>query len=93
MVGKHHGRWGGAKVKRYCYSICAITTADVIMIKAFILGTVVGVAVAATPAYNYGRGAPLLSNPFQERTVGTIVGEAARNVAADVKKGIRELAK
>jgi hypothetical protein len=63
------------------------------MLKAFFIGLVVGGLLIAAPAYNYGRGAPLISNPFDERSVGTIVSETARNVTDDVKKGIRELAK
>jgi hypothetical protein len=67
------------------------------MLKSFLIGAVVGAVLAVAPAYNYGRGAPVLSNPFAARgvgtIVGTIVGETARNVAGDVKKGIRELSK
>jgi hypothetical protein len=63
------------------------------MLRSLAIGIAIGAALAVAPAYNYGRGAPVLSNPFEERSVGTIVEETARNVADDVKKGIRELAK
>ena len=79
--------------RRYCYSIRGLTTAGLLMLKSFLVGTVIGAVLALAPAYNYGRGAPLFSDPFEARSVGTIVGDTARNVADDVKKGIRELAK
>jgi len=79
--------------RRYCYSIRGLTTAGLLMLRSFLIGTIVGAVLAVAPAYNYGRGAPLFSNPFEARSVGAIVGDTARDVAGDVKKGIRELAK
>jgi len=63
------------------------------MIKLFTIGLVIGVVVTAPLAYNLGRGAPLLSNPFEERTLGTVVKEKAKNIANDVKDGVKELTK
>lgn len=61
--------------------------------KTFILGLVVGAAVAAPLAYNHGRGAPLLSNPFKERTLGTVVKEKAQELRDDTREKLKELAK
>lgn len=63
------------------------------MIKLFTTGLVIGTVVTAPLAYNLGRGAPLLSNPFEERTLGTVVKEKAKNIADDVKDGVKELTK
>lgn len=62
-------------------------------IRAFLIGIASGAFVATPLAYNYGRGAPLLSSPFEQRTVGTIVKEKAKNIADDLKDGVRELTK
>ncbi len=61
--------------------------------KAFVLGLVVGAAGAAPLAYNQGRGAPLLSNPFAERTLGTAVKEKAQELRDDTRDKIKELTK
>jgi hypothetical protein len=63
------------------------------MIKLFTIGLVIGAVVTAPLAYNLGRGAPLLSNPFEERTLGTVVKEKAKNIAEEVKDGVKELTK
>jgi hypothetical protein len=49
-------------------------------LKPFLFGLITGALVASWPAYNYGRGAPLYSNPFAQRTLGTIVKEKAEGV-------------
>jgi hypothetical protein len=61
--------------------------------KTFVLGLVVGAAAAAAPAYNHGRGAPLLANPFAERTLGTAVKEKAQELRDDTRDKLKELTK
>lgn len=47
--------------------------------KSFVLGLVLGAVVAFLLGMNYGRGVPLLGNPFAERDlVGTVRNEAGR---------------
>jgi len=61
------------------------------MVKSFFIGAVLGAAVSGTLAYNAGRHAPLLANPFEPRDAATVVKETARHIGADVKDGVREL--
>jgi hypothetical protein len=59
----------------------------------FILGLVLGAGIAAPLAYNHGRGAPLLSNPFIERTLGTVVKEKAEGLVEGAKEKMHDITK
>lgn len=48
-----------------------------VQLKTFLAGAVVGALIAFFLGMNFGKGAPLLSNPF-ERDIGTIKGKAER---------------
>ncbi len=64
------------------------------MVKSFLIGAMLGTLVAGPIAYNYGRDAPLLSNPFQDRSVSTLIREQIdniQNLAEDVKAGFKEV--
>jgi hypothetical protein len=63
------------------------------MIRLFAAGLVIGAVVTAPLAYNLGRDAPLLSNPFEERTLGTIIKKKAKGIADDVKDGVKEISR
>lgn len=58
--------------------------------KSFILGLAIGAVIAFLLGMNYGRGTPLLSNPFAERDlVGAVKGEAGR-IAEDAREKIHD---
>ncbi len=61
------------------------------MIKSLLVGVALGAILAAPLAYNIGRGAPALSNPLEDRSVGTIVKETAHNLSEGAKSTFREL--
>lgn len=57
-------------------------------IKGFIVGAIIGGAVCFALGYNYGRGAPLLTNPFAEYTIGDRLREGAERAGEKVKEGV-----
>jgi gas vesicle protein len=62
-------------------------------LKPFLFGLIIGAIVASWPVYNYGRGAPLYSNPFEKRTLGTIVKEKAEGVVEGAREKLHDVTK
>ncbi len=62
-------------------------------LKPFLFGLIIGAIVASWPAYNYGRGAPLYTNPFAQRTLGTIVKEKAEGVVEGAREKLHDVTK
>lgn len=61
-------------------------------IKGFIVGAIIGGAVCFALGYNYGRGAPLLTNPFQEYTLADEVKQGAEKAGEKLKEGVDKAA-
>ena len=59
-------------------------------LRALIIGLIVGGALGFGAGYNYGRGAPIVSNPFKERTLATQAQEKANEIVDGVKKKIHD---
>jgi hypothetical protein len=55
-----------------------------------ILGLLIGAAAGGTLGYNHGRGAPLLSNPFEPYTLADRLREGTGSVLDGVRKEIHE---
>jgi gas vesicle protein len=62
-------------------------------IKSFVLGAIVGAAAGAWPAYNLGRNAPTFSNPFQKRTIETVIKEKANEAVETTREKIHDITK
>lgn len=66
-------------------------------IKTFIFGLVIGVLIAFPLGMNFGRDAPLFSNPFAERDIQQKVGEKVKEgtgkMADKVKEGTEKVLK
>lgn len=61
-------------------------------IKGFIVGAVIAGAVCFALGYNYGRGAPLLTNPFESYTLGDEVRRGAERAGETLKQGVDKAA-
>ena len=53
-------------------------------------GIVLGLCAGAWMGINIGRDAPLLSNPFVERTVGDRIKDEAADVYDDTREALRK---
>ncbi len=62
-------------------------------LKKFLLGLVVGIVVAFPLGINFGRGAPLLSNPFAKPEIQKKVKAQAENLVEDTKSAIHDATK
>lgn len=62
-------------------------------LKKFLLGLVVGIVVAFPLGINFGRGAPLLSNPFAKPEIQKKVKAQAETLVEDTKSVIHDATK
>lgn len=62
-------------------------------LKMFLTGLVVGAIVAFPLGINFGKGAPLLSNPFAKPDIKTKVTTGAKKMLEGAKEGIHEATK
>lgn len=62
-------------------------------IKSFILGVLVGGLLAGWMAFNYGRNAPLFSNPFEQGKLKEAVKETAKEVVEETRGKIHDATK
>jgi hypothetical protein len=62
-------------------------------LKTFLIGLIVGAAAGAWPAYNLGREAPLWANPFEKRTIGTVIKEKANEAVETTREKIHDITK
>jgi hypothetical protein len=62
-------------------------------VKTFVLGLIVGAAIGAWTSYNLGRDAPLFSNPFEKRTIGTVIKEKANEAVETTREKIHDITK
>jgi hypothetical protein len=58
--------------------------------KSFLVGLAIGAVVAFLLGMNYGRGAPLLSNPFAARDVMSAVKSEAGRIAEGAREKLHE---
>lgn len=59
-------------------------------LKTFVLGAFLGALVAFFLGMNYGKGAPLLSNPFAERHLSDKIKDKAEKIADNAREKIHE---
>lgn len=62
-------------------------------LKSFIVGAVLGGIIAFFLGMNYGKGAPLLSNPFAERNISATIKDKAEHMAEGAREKIHEATK
>lgn len=62
-------------------------------LKSFFVGLIVGGLVAFFLGMNFGKGAPLLSNPFAERTVTSVLKDKAGQIAEGAREKLHEATK
>jgi len=62
-------------------------------LKMFLYGLFVGAIIAFPLGINFGKGAPLLSNPFEKRDIKTKVTTGAKKILKDAKEGLHEVTK
>lgn len=62
-------------------------------IKTFVLGVIIGAVAGSWPAYNLGRNAPLYANPFQKRTIETIIKEKANEAVETTREKLHDITK
>ena len=62
-------------------------------IKSFVVGIVLGALIAFLLGMNYGRGDPLLSNPFAKRDLATTLKGKAGEIAEGAREKIHEATK
>ena len=62
-------------------------------IQIFIYGALIGAIIAFPLGINYGRGAPLLSNPFAKPDLKTKVKTEAKEILEKTKQSIHEATK
>ncbi len=62
-------------------------------LKKILLGLVVGIVVAFPLGINFGRGAPLLSNPFIKPEIQKKVKAQAESIVEDTKSAIHDATK
>lgn len=59
-------------------------------IKMFVIGAIVGAAVAFPLGINFGRDMPLLSNPFKKPTIQERAKQQAAQLLEETKKAIHK---
>jgi len=62
-------------------------------LKMFFTGLFVGAIIAFPLGINFGKGAPLLSNPFAKQDIQTKMTTGAKKMIEDAKEGIHEATK
>lgn len=62
-------------------------------VKSFIVGIIVGGAIAFMLGINYGREQPLWSNPFAKRDLGQTVKEKAESIVEGAREKLHEATK
>lgn len=62
-------------------------------LKSFVAGIVIGALIAFFLGMNYGRGAPLLSNPFAQRDLAGTIKHKAGEIAEGAREKIHEATK
>jgi len=62
-------------------------------IKSFVFGLIVGGLLAGWTAFNYGRNAPLFSNPFEQGKLKQAVKETAKDVVEETRGKIHDATK
>jgi hypothetical protein len=62
-------------------------------IKLFLTGLILGGIIAFPLGINFGKGAPLLSNPFEKRDIKTKVKDKAKVILEEAKESIHEATK
>jgi gas vesicle protein len=61
--------------------------------KSFLFGLVVGAVVAFLLGMNFGRGAPLISNPFAKRDLSATIKDEAGRLAEGAREKLHEATK
>jgi len=59
-------------------------------LKSFVIGLIVGGVIAFLLGMNYGRGAPLWSNPFAQRDLAATLKDKAGEIAENAREKIHE---
>jgi gas vesicle protein len=62
-------------------------------IKLFLSGLLIGAIIAFPLGINFGKDAPLLSNPFEKRDIKTKVKDKAKVMLEEAKESIHEATK
>lgn len=62
-------------------------------LKSFLVGLVLGAVIAFLLGMNYGKGAPLLSNPFAHRSLADTLKNEAEHIAEGAREKIHEATK
>ncbi len=62
-------------------------------LKSFVIGLIIGALVAFFLGMNYGRGAPLLSNPFAQRDLAGTLKDKAGEIAESARVKIHAATK
>ena len=62
-------------------------------LKSFVVGLIIGGVVAFLLGMNYGRGDPLLSNPFAKRDISGTIKEKAGEIAEGAREKLHEATK
>jgi len=62
-------------------------------IEIFLYGLIIGAILAFPLGINYGKGAPLLSNPFAKRDIKSKVKSEAKEILEKTKQSIHEATK
>lgn len=62
-------------------------------VKSFIYGLIIGAILAFWAGSNYGRGAPLWSNPFAQRNISGEIKEKAGEIAEGAREKLHEATK
>lgn len=62
-------------------------------LKSFVAGLMLGALIAFFLGMNYGRGAPLLSNPFAQRDLAGTLKDKAGELAEGAREKIHEATK
>lgn len=62
-------------------------------LKGFLVGMIIGGLIAFFLGMNFGKGAPLLSNPFAERNLTTTIKDKAGRIAEGAREKLHEATK
>ncbi|OGI62929.1 MAG: hypothetical protein A2W18_15805 [Candidatus Muproteobacteria bacterium RBG_16_60_9] len=62
-------------------------------LKIFFVGLIIGGVIAFLLGMNYGRGAPLLSNPFAKRDISSTIKEKAGEIAEGAREKLHDATK
>lgn len=62
-------------------------------LKSFLVGLILGGVIAFLLGMNYGRGVPLLSNPFAHRNLAETIKDKAEHLAEGAREKIHEATK